>query len=153
MRHNKLADRFTSAVNFTEMSNRCPKDIGCFSLTMFKFEFSVKKAKWLANPNLRWQKGLEGAGLQFRQRLQRSNYPPAPPMSTYIRTGTTANKAGFNIYQAGGSLTMFFGSTEYLPYLLYGTDRWVGWTPWDKKGEILKYMEAGFKKGVKEYKE
>ena len=120
---------------------------------MVKVEFTVKKAAWLSNPNLRWKAGLEKAGLQFRQRLQRENYPPAPPLSTYVRTGTLANKAGFNIYEAGGSVTMFFGSTFYLPYLLYGTPQWVGWTPFGKREELLQYMTAGFKAGVKDYKE
>jgi hypothetical protein len=120
---------------------------------MFRIDFTVRKAKWLTDPNLRWNAGLEQAGLQFRQRLQRSNYPPPPPMSTYIRTGTTANKAGFKIYTEAGKLTMYFGSTFYLPYLLFGTPQWVGWTPWNKREEILEYMTAGFKKGVKEYKE
>jgi hypothetical protein len=120
---------------------------------MFKIEFTVNRANWLKNPNMRWRAGLDLAGLQFRQRLQRANYPPQPPMSTYIRTGTLANKANFKIYETGSSMTMMFGSTFYLPYLLYGTPRWVGWTPYQKKEEILQYMEAGFKEGIKNYKE
>jgi hypothetical protein len=120
---------------------------------MFKLEFTVNRAKWLKDPNLRWKAGLDEAGLQFRQRLQRSNYPPPPPLSTYIRTGTLADKAGFKTYVVSGQSTMYFGSTFYLPYLLFGTPQWVGWTPWDKLGEVLKAMQEGFKKGVRDYKE
>jgi len=115
---------------------------------MFKVEFTVRKKAWLSDPTLRWKAGLDAAGLQFRQRLQRSNYPPQPPLSTYIRTGTLANKANFKVYITGGTSTMFFGSTFYLTYLLNGTENWTG-----KKAEILQYMEAGFKQGIKDYKE
>lgn len=121
---------------------------------MFKVDFQVKTAKWIKDPNLRWRAGLEGvqgAGMQFRQRLQIENYPPPPPMSTYVRTGTTAKKAGFRVIETGNTLTMVFGSTFYLPYLLYGTEHWAGWV--GKKEEILQYMEAGFKQGIKDYKE
>ena len=118
---------------------------------MFKVEFSVRKAKWLSEPNLRWRAGLEKCGFQYRQRLQRSNYPPQSPTSTYQRTGTLANKAGFKIFEAG-NLTLLFGSTFYLPYLLFdGKKRSALWP--GKKDEILQYMQAGFKEGVKDYKE
>lgn len=118
-----------------------------------RLEFNVTKKQWLTNPNLRWKAGLEKAGLNFRQRLQRANYPPAPPLSTYIRTGTLANKAGFSIYESGGTITMYFGSTFYLPYLLYGTPSWVGWTPYGKKEEIVEAMKLGFQTGIIGYTE
>lgn len=120
---------------------------------MYKISFSVRNKKWLEDPRLRWKAGLEVAGLQFRQRLQRQNYPPPPPMSTYVRTGLTASKAGFKIEMPGRRLIMWFGSTSYLPALLMGSEHWVGWTPWKKKEEIIDYMSKGFKKGVVEYKE
>ena len=120
---------------------------------MFSITFTVTKQQWIANPRLRWKAGLEGAGIQFRQHLQRSYYPPPPPMTSYVRTGLTADKAGFQIEDNPDSLAMAFGSTFYLPYLLYGTQYWVGWTPWDKKGELLRYMIEGFKQGVKNYTE
>ncbi len=115
---------------------------------MVRVEFTVRKASWLSNPNLRWKAGLETAGLQFRQRLQRQNYPPPPPLSTYIRTGTLANKAGFSVAEGGSSIVLTFGSTFYLSSLLYDTPNWSG-----KKDELIQYMSRGFKDGVKNYHE
>jgi hypothetical protein len=115
---------------------------------LFKLEFTVTKARWLDDPNLRWRAGAEAAGVQFRQRLQRENYPPPPPMSTYVRTGTLANKANFAVYEVGGSVIVFFGSTFYLPHLLYITPNWSGKLP-----ELLDYMQSGFIQGVRDYKE
>lgn len=118
---------------------------------MFSSTFTVQKASWLSDPNKRWRAGLDKAGLQFRQRLQISNYPPQSATSTYIRTGTLAKKANFRIHEAGDSLTMFFGSTFYLPYLILdGKTRGALWP--DKKQELLDYMEAGFKEGIRDYK-
>lgn len=121
--------------------------IGCFVFAnMFKIDFTINVKDWMRNPEKRWNAGLEGSGLQFRQRLQRQHYPPQPPLSHYIRTGTLANKAGFNIEDFGR--VMVFGSTFYLPYLLDGPENWAG-----KRDELFQYMVAGFKEGVKNYKE
>jgi len=116
--------------------------------TMFNLDFTIRMADWMTQPEKRWNAGMENSGLQFRQRLQRENYPPQPPMSTYIRTGTLANKAGFDITEFGK--VALVGSTFYLPYLLAvdGPENWSG-----KLDEIFKYIEAGFKAGVKNYKE
>ena len=114
---------------------------------MYHIEWtSVHVADWMEYPELRWNAGLENAGLQFRQRLQRENYPPPPPLSTYVRTGTLANKAGFNIVDFGRVAEV--GSTFYLPYLLDITPNWSG-----KQDELYQYIAAGFKEGVKNYKE
>lgn len=113
---------------------------------MYRVDFTIHMADWMQHPEKRWNAGLEVAGLQFRQRLQRQNYPPPPPMSTYIRTGTLANKAGFNITEFGR--VALVGSTFYLPYLLEGTPNWSG-----KQDELFQYIEAGFKDGVKNYQE
>lgn len=121
---------------------------------MFHMDFTVTKAKWLSNPNLRWRAGLEGfngvfgAGLEFRQGLQIQNYPPPPPMAWYVRTGTLAKKANFKVYEAGNTLTMFFGSTFYLPHLLWVAPNWS-----TKEPELLQAMRTGFVAGIQAYKE
>lgn len=106
-------------------------------------------ANWLQDPSIRWNAGLENAGLQFRQRLQRENYPPPPPLSTYVRTGTLANKAGFNITEIGKIAEV--GSTFYLPYLIDLDGRPENWA--GKRDELFQYIQAGFKEGVKNYQE
>jgi hypothetical protein len=115
---------------------------------MVRVEIEIRRAEWLKDPNLRWKAGLEGAGVQFRQRLQRQNYPPPPPMSWYVRTGLLADKAGFNVVEEGGNLVMYFGSTFYLPHLLYVTPNWS-----DKYPELVQYMSEGFFQGIKDYHE
>lgn len=154
-------------------------------MSNFSIQFTINRANWLKNPNLRWRAGLDGAGLQFRQRLQRSNYgtPPAGAYpSTYVRTGTLANKAAWRTFETGSSLYMQFGSTHYLQYLWYGTGiygyrgqpitpinaQFLSWqaggewihaksvrgTIWEgHMDETVKQMEAGFKEGVRNYKE
>lgn len=115
---------------------------------MFHFSIEVKQAAWMSNPADRWNAGLERAGLEFRQGVQISQYPPIPPDSTYIRTGTLAHKAGFSITRFGAE--MQFGSTSYLPYLLRpakSVQHWAG-----KREELVKAMQEGFAQGVKEYR-
>ena len=115
---------------------------------MFGFELNVTKASWLSNPAERWNAGLERAGLEFRQGLQISQYPPAPTTSRYVRTGTLAHKAGFNIVRIGQAMT--FGSTSYLPYLLIPAKSVRNWA--GKREELVQAMSEGFAKGVKEFR-
>jgi len=84
-------------------------------------EFTVTKKAWLENPKKRWQAGLEGAGLAWRQNLQRSHYgSTGSTWSTYARTGTLADKSNF-IFPKGEGVEVDFISTFYLAYLLRGT--------------------------------
>ncbi len=59
----------------------------------------------------------------------------------------TADKASFNITIPGKE--MVFGSTHYLPYLLFkgGAGLWPG-----KREELVDLMKRGFISGVTEYK-
>lgn len=116
---------------------------------MFTIDISVSKAEWLSRPTERWNAGLEAAGLAFRQDLQIEKYPPAPAETSYIRTGHTAANAGFNITIVGQE--MQFGSMFYLPYLLFGTTKWIGWP--GKQDEIKSDMIAAFKEGVANFRE
>ena len=115
---------------------------------MFNVQFKVSRKDWIRDPRKRWNAGLEKAGLNFRQGLQRSHYPPIPPTSTYRRTYTTANKAGFRILVEGAE--MIFGSTEYLKWLLIPAvtvQHWEG-----KDQELLQGMQDGMRAGVRDYK-
>ena len=103
----------------------------------------------MTQPALRWNAGLERSGLQFRNHLQIETYPPEPPLSTYIRTGSTAHKAGFTITEVGRS--MDFGSTSYLKYLLMPARTVENWR--GKREELIGAMSAGFKEGIKDYTE
>lgn len=115
---------------------------------MFQLDITITKKAWLSNPKERWNAGLEKAGLNFRQSLSRAHYPPVPPNSTYVRTGTLANKANFRITEPGQ--TMEFGSTYYLPFLLAPARTVQNWA--GKKDEVLKALQDGFKAGVRDYK-
>lgn len=106
----------------------------------------VTKKAWLDNPAIRWNQGLERAGLNFRTSLSRSHYPPLPPSGDH-RTYATAAKADFRITEFGR--VMEFGSTFYLPFLLFGTRFMVGWP--GKAGEIQDALSAGFKSGIIEF--
>lgn len=115
---------------------------------MFTIDLHVTKAEWLSHPAMRWNAGLEAAGLAFRQALQISQYPSAPPETSYIRTGHTASMANYNIEIFGQSMS--FGSMYYLPYLLFGTSKWAGWP--GKKEQITNDMTAAFKQGIVDFR-
>lgn len=113
---------------------------------MFSFSVSVTRKEWMQNPRIRLNAGLERAGINFRTGLSRAHYPPLPPSGDH-RTYQTADKANSNITDFGH--IMEFGSTFYLPFLLWGTSRMAGWP--GKQQELEKLMKAGFISGVKEY--
>lgn len=115
----------------------------------FQFEVTVTKKEWLSNPSKRWNAGLDRAGINYRQRLQRAHYPPIPPGSTYIRTGTLANKATYEIVEFGKTAEL--RGVFYEPYVLFGTSKWQGWP--GKIDELKEYIQSGFKAGVKEFTE
>lgn len=107
---------------------------------------TITKKQWLDHPEDRWNAGLDKAGFNFRQGLQRSHYPPLPPSGDH-RNYTTADKADYNITEPGKR--MEFGSTFYLPFLLNGTRFMQGWPG---MGQSLRdLLEAGFKAGIKDY--
>jgi hypothetical protein len=110
----------------------------------FSINLDIKKAAWLDHPAERWNAGLERAGLRFRNQLTISRYPPAPPLSTYVRTGTLAHKANFRITEVGKS--MEFGSTSYLKFLLMPAKTVMHWQ--GKRKEVLDAMKSGFKFGI-----
>jgi len=114
----------------------------------FSVTFTVTKKAWMSNPALRWDAGLNAAGMNFRTGLSREYYPPIPPSGDH-RTYQTADKAGFNITDPGH--TMEFGSTFYLKFLLYGTSRMAGWP--GKRDELVALMKQGFIFGVQNYTE
>lgn len=113
----------------------------------FSIDLKVTKSSWLSDPTIRWNLGLQRAGLNFRQGLQRSRYPDAPEHTRYIRTYTTADKAGFNITEPGR--TMEFGSVDYLQFLLAPSPTTPNWG--GKKDELVQLMVDGFKSGIAEF--
>lgn len=112
----------------------------------WEVKFQVKKKEWLSNPVARWNRGLERAGFNFRQGLQRDRYPPIKPDSSSVRTYLTADKANFEITEYGHVMT--FGSTFYLPFILYGTSKWEGWP--GKYEELIELMQDGFRSAIVE---
>lgn len=114
---------------------------------MYSLQLTITRKEWLRNPEARWNAGLEHAGLQFRQHLQRSAYPPMNPGQTYVRTGTLADKAGFRIEEPGR--VMVFGSTDYLQWLLIPARTVQNWA--GKKDELTDAMKQGFVDGIKNY--
>jgi hypothetical protein len=117
-------------------------------MTDFSLSLNISKKEWLSQPAKRWNEGLEKAGVNFRQRLQISHYPPIPPNSTYTRTGNTAKVAGSNITKFGERMT--YGSMDYLQFLLMpakSVKHWAG-----KKEEVFKAMQDGFRAGVRDFK-
>lgn len=116
---------------------------------MFLAEFKIVEAEWMKNPKLRWNVGLNRAGFNFRAGLQRNHYPPIPPNSTYDRTYLTADKANWRIVRQGEE--MVFGSTHYLPYLLFDGKRKALWPA--KKAELLLLMKQGFISGIRDYRQ
>lgn len=115
----------------------------------YKLSLDIHKAKWIDDPTMRWNLGLERAGFNFRQLLQRAHYPPLPPSGINVRTYQTADKASYKITVPGRE--MVFGSTFYLPFILDGTVKWEGWP--GKKDELWQGMHDGFASGVRDYKE
>lgn len=113
---------------------------------MFDFTIAVSRKQWMQQPAIRWQAGLDAAGFNFRQGLQRAMYPPLPP-SGDRRQYQTADKAGWNVEEFGKSIT--FGSTYYLPFILDGTRKWEGWP--GKWAELQDLMQRGFKAGVRDF--
>lgn len=116
---------------------------------MFEISVQVHMASWLSNPATRWNAGLEQAGLQFRQHLARATYPPMNPGQTYVRTGTLADKANFNIEEPGK--VMSFGSTDYLQWLLIPARTVQNWG--GKREELFSAMQEGFRIGIAEFKQ
>lgn len=108
--------------------------------------FQVTRRDWLRDPKLRWNAGLQYAGLNFRQSLGRSHYPPVPP-TPYIRTYQLADRANFRIVEMGA--VMEFGSTFYLPYVLQGTEKWQGWSGF--LPDMTNSMRDGFAYGIRNY--
>jgi hypothetical protein len=87
----------------------------------FSIQIDITRKAWLENPKLRWQAGLEKAGIAWRNSLQPSNYgSTGSDWSTYSRTGTLADKSNF-IFPAGEGEEVDFISVFYLSYLLHGT--------------------------------
>lgn len=118
---------------------------------VFQVTMTVTKKKWVEHPELRWNEGLKRSGFNFRVGLSRSRYPAIPVGSTYRRTYLTAEKANFNITRPGRE--MVFGSTFYLPFLIFpmrrtGRPGWPG-----KREELLDLMSKGFQSGIREYQE
>jgi hypothetical protein len=115
---------------------------------VFSLQMKVVKKEWMDHPEKRWNEGLNRAGYNFRVMLSRPNYPPQHPGSRYIRTYLTADKANFNVVEPGK--IMEFGSTHYLPYLLFdGMSHSALWP--GKKEEIIRAMKMGFKDGIVNY--
>ena len=112
---------------------------------MFSFHVKVTQAEWLKHPEARWNAGLVAAGLNFKQSVSRSHYPPLPVGGH--RTYATADKADFTIVETGRR--MEFGSTFYFPFILGGTKKWEGWPGFG--GDIVDAMIAGFIAGVRDY--
>ena len=84
-------------------------------------DVKVTMKDWIKNPRKRWQAGLEGAGIAWRQNLGRSHYgDTGSDFTTYTRTGTLANKSNF-IFPRGEGVEVDFISVAYLAYLLHGT--------------------------------
>lgn len=114
---------------------------------MFEVQITVTKRAWLSNPAERWNAGLDRAGVNFRQHLQRAYYPPIPPASKYVRTGATADRANYNIIEFGK--VMEFGGTSYLTYLLIPARTVQNWA--GKKEELINAMQEGFRDGIVSY--
>ena len=88
----------------------------------FSIQIDVTKKAWLENPKLRWQAGLEKAGIAWRNSLQPSNYgSTGSDFSTYARTGTLADKSNFIFPNGEDGSEVDFISVFYLSYLLHGT--------------------------------
>ncbi len=114
---------------------------------MFQVELNVTKKAWLSNPPERWNSGLDRAGINFRQHLQSSYYPPIPPNSTYVRTGRLAHSANYKLTELGK--VMEFGAVSYLKFLLMPARTVMHWA--GKKEELLTAMQQGFADGIRHY--
>ncbi|HEY5911106.1 MAG TPA: hypothetical protein VJA21_10935 [Verrucomicrobiae bacterium] len=114
---------------------------------MFRIDITIREDDWLKHPAERWNAGLEKAGINFRQGLQRRHYPPAPAASRYVRTYMTADKANFKITEPGK--VMEFGSVSYLQFLLVPTSTVAHWA--GTKDKLVELMQSGFKNGVATY--
>lgn len=137
---------------------------------MWELQFTVTRKAWMNDPRIRWNAGLERAGINFRQGLQRSHYPPIDVSGSvynsvagmfggdagalsggprYVRTYQTADRAGARIVSFGE--IMEFGSTWYLNFILSGTVKWEGWP--GKADELAELMRRGFASGIRDYSE
>ena len=112
-----------------------------------ELSLSITKKQWFSQPALRWNAGLNQAGVNWRQHLQRAYYPPAPPNSRYVRTGATADRANYNINDEGKEMDL--GSTSYTIFLLMPARTVVNWS--GKKDEEKLAIEQGFRDGVANY--
>ena len=111
------------------------------------FEF-----RWL-NPRLEnlpaaIMRGLEGGGIAFNSEEKR--YPPQRSKYPYKRTGTLGNTAHYQVGGGAGHYTMDVGGVYYMPYVLFGTCKWVGWPGKlaKAKSELVRGFVVVFKKAI-----
>lgn len=83
----------------------------------WKLEITFKKADWLNDPALRWNRGLSRAGQAWH--AENRKYPAKLGPSSYKRTGALAAKSTYRIAERGRLLELY--STFYWKYLMYGT--------------------------------
>ena len=90
--------------------------------------------------------GLELSGAAFTSEVKR--YPPQAAGVTYRRTGTLGNTAAYKVEGGGSHYTMDVGGVTYMPYVLNGTSKWVGWPGKlaKAKAEIIRAFTIGFKR-------
>jgi len=114
---------------------------------MFSLSLNITRKAWMSNPRIRWDAGLQRAGLAWRTSNSRAFEPPINP--SYTRTGQFADKSDFEITEVGKSMN--FGGVFYSPFVLFGTSKWVGWP--GHLDNSASMMQQGFINGVKEYDE
>jgi len=90
--------------------------------------------------------GLELSGAAFQSEVKR--YPPQASGVTYKRTGTLGNTAAYKVEGGGSHYTMDVGGVDYMPYVLNGTSKWVGWPGKlaKAKSEIIRGFTIGLKR-------
>ena len=111
--------------------------------TMFSIKVEITTAAWIKNPKRRWQAGLEKAGLNWRQNLQRSHYgSTGSSFSTYARTGTLANKANYTFPRGEGTQVNLM-ATHYLRFLLEGTGLFGPKHAMIRPGNVMAWNNTG----------
>ena len=113
----------------------------------FSINITVTKKPWMSNPRLRWNAGLQRAGLAWRTSNSPMYEPPINP--SYDRTGTFGRSSDFEITEEG--VSMDFGSVFYGPFIDFGTSKWSGWV--GHLDNSVSMMSEGFKNGVADYDE
>jgi hypothetical protein len=98
------------------------------------FEFNISRKPWIRNPVLRWDAGLQRAGIAWRNTL--ASYPPRES-GCYSRTGTLRDKANFSITEVGREMNLL--GVFYTRYALWGTGIYgpSGTAILPKKGKYL----------------